>query len=252
MSGVPEWVVLGLVLAVAVGYSSIGLGGGSTYTALLALLGVDFGVIPTISLSLNLLVTTVGSVNFLRHGHGRLRLIGPFVVTSVPMAYVGGALHLSATVFGWLLVASLVLVAARIYLWSPRTPPRPLVGGQATVVAVALGALLGLVAGAVGIGGGIYLVPMIIFLGLGDEKEAAACGAVFVWANSAAGLAARVQHHPVAPATVLPLAMAVLVGATVGSHVGATRLRPRTMQRVLGVIVVLALVSLSRRLVAGW
>lgn len=248
----PEWVVAGLLLGVAFGYSSVGLGGGSTYTALLALAGLQFGVIPTISLTLNLLVSTIGSFNFLRHGHGRLRLIAPFVVASVPMSYVGGVLHPPPELFGWLLLASLVLVALRIYVWSPRGPRLAVAGRGANIgVALALGALLGFVAGVVGIGGGIYLVPMIIFLGLGGEKEAAAAGAVFVWANSAAGLAARVQHHPAVPTMVLPLAAAVLIGGALGSQVGATRFAPRTMQRVLGAIVVVAILSLGRRLLGG-
>ncbi len=79
---------------VAFFYSSVGLGGGSSYTALLAVLGASTQIIPTISLSLNVLVTTIGSIIFLYRGHGRLRLIAPFLISSIPMTYVGGILHI--------------------------------------------------------------------------------------------------------------------------------------------------------------
>jgi uncharacterized membrane protein YfcA len=89
---------------------------------------------------------------------------------------------------------------------------------------------------------------LIILLGLGTEKEAAACGSIFILANSAAGLAARFYHHPVAFMPLLPLVAAVLIGGFLGSHLGSSRLEPRTMQRVLGGIVLLAILFLSRRL----
>ncbi len=121
--------------------------------------------------------------------------------------------------------------------------------GRATRIVFSLiaGSVLGLVAGIVGIGGGIYLVPLIIIFGLGTEKEAAACGSIFILVNSAAGLAARLQHHPVSAMDILPLAGAVLVGGLLGSHLGSARLSPRTMQRVLGAIVLVAIVLLARR-----
>lgn len=227
-------------------YSSVGLGGGSSYTALLALLGASTQVIPTVSLSLNILVTTVGSAIFLLRGHGRLQLIAPFLVSSIPMAYLGGMLHLPKLVFYILLMFSLCLAAWRIYM--PRKSSTVSIN-RGTRVAIALmsGAVLGLLAGIVGIGGGIYLIPLVIILGLGTEKEAAACGAIFVWTNSVAGLTARLQHHAVDLSPYAIILAAVLVGGLAGSLMGSGKFSPRTMQRVLGSILVVAVIFMGKK-----
>lgn len=244
----PFWIITLAFFLVAVTYSSVGLGGASSYTALMTILGFDVLVIPTVSLLLNLVVTTVGSLNFIRNRHARLRLIAPFLVSSIPAAYLGGSLHVGKTVFYWIMLVSLLFVTVRIYLWD-NTALKPVLGRTAKLaVAVLSGSLIGLLSGIVGIGGGIYLVPLIIILGLGSEREAAACGAIFVWLNSAVGLSARLQYNPVALEAYLPLFLAVLAGGLLGSHLGSTTWRPETLQKVLGVIVIVAVVLLAVKL----
>ncbi len=233
-----------LFFFVAFFYASVGLGGGSSYTALLAIFGAGAQTIPLISLTLNLVVTSVGGLIFFRHKHTRIRLIAPFLISSVPMAYVGGALHLPKEWFYWILLVSLVLAASRIYLPGKR-PVLSLGPGAKVFAALVAGAILGLVAGIVGIGGGVYLVPLIIILGLGTAKEAAACGAVFVWVNSLSGLIARIQYHPVSIRPYLILIAAVLVGGSMGSFMGASRFPQKRMQRILGSILVIAALSLA-------
>lgn len=245
---ISPYVLAGAFLAVSLVYSSVGLGGGSTYTALLAIFGVSHRIIPTVSLTLNTVVTLLASVNYIRHGHARMRLIAPFVATSIPMAYVGGSLELSAQLFYVLLLITLALVAARIYLWSEPRLQLELSRAAKLAVSLGLGALLGFVAGAVGIGGGIYLVPLIIILGLGDEKEAAATGAVFILLNSVSGLGARLQQHVPEPADIAPLVAAVVLGALVGSQMGAAVFQKRTVRRLLGLVILVAIALLIHRL----
>ncbi len=240
-----------LFLIVAFAYSSVGLGGGTSYTALLAVFGASYVVIPTISLTLNVLVTAVGSWVFLRHRHGRLRLIAPFLVTSLPFAYLGGMLDFSPEQFYVLLVLTLAAVAARIFLWKDPRVGVDLRRGQQLALASGLGALIGFVGGSVGFGGGIFMVPLAVLLGLGTEREAAACGAVFTSVTSVSGLLARVQHHPVDWSAVLPLVVAVLLGGVVGARMGSRRLTPRAMQRVMGAVVVVAAVLLVHRMWVG-
>ena len=235
-------------LIVALVYSAIGLGGGSSYVALMAIFGVSFVAIPTISLTLNLFVTSIGSFNFLRHRHGRLRLILPFFVSSIPMSYLGGSLHVEKEVFYWILLVSLVFVIIRTYFWKNVALNLDLGRKQQIVISLLAGSILGLIAGIVGIGGGIYLIPLIIILGLGNAKEAAACGAIFVWVNSLSGLSARIQHNPVDPFEFMPLVAAVVVGGIVGSHFGASKLSPRVMQHILGAIILIALLFLIKKL----
>ena len=111
---------------------------------------------------------------------------------------------------------------------------------------VFLGAILGFVAGSVGIGGGIYLVPLIIMFGLGSEKEAAATGATFIWFNSLAGVIARLQSGTIDTDFILPLTGAVMVGGFTGSYLGAVRYNAKTIQNVMGFVVIIAIVVLSR------
>ncbi len=238
-----------LFFVVAFVYSSVGLGGGSSYTALMAIFGINALAIPLLSLILNLFVTTVGSFNFLRNRYGNLRLILPFLVSSIPMAYLGGALQLPKEIFYWVLLVSLLFVAARIYLWTNTGIRLPFGSGFKLALSLFAGAVLGLVAGIVGIGGGVYLVPLIIVLGLGSEKEAAACGAVFIWLNSVAGLVSRLQHHSIDLTGYVPLLIAVLAGGYLGSLLGAGRFPPKLMEKILGVIILVAILFLLRKLV---
>lgn len=237
-----------LFFIVSFAYSSVGLGGGSSYTALLAVFGVGHVVIPTVSLILNLFVTSVGSLNFARKGHGRARLILPFIASSIPMSYVGGSLKLPKEVFYWILLASLIFVALRIYVFESTSLRLNLERPRQVILSLIAGSILGLIAGIVGIGGGIYLVPLIIILGLGTEKEAAACGAIFIWVNSFSGLIARLQHNPVDIAPFIPLVAAVLIGGSLGSHLGSTRFSPRTMEKMLGLVIIVAILFLAGKI----
>lgn len=239
-------VVFGLV---AFFYSSVGLGGGSSYTALLAVSGIQVLAIPMLSLSLNLLVTTVGSYVFFRRDHAKIKLIAPFLAASIPMAYLGGLLQVSKDIFYLVLWITLLTAAWRIYF--PRqTPKLPLNSRGKFVLSLGAGGVLGLIAGITGIGGGVYLVPLIILLGLGNAKEAAACGAVFIWVNSCAGLMARLQYNSVELVPYLPLFAAVLAGGILGSYMGSSRFAPGTMQKILGSILIVAVCFLTRKIIA--
>ena len=236
-----------LFAIIAFFYASIGLGGGSSYTAMLAIFGAGAATIPMVSLSLNVLVTTVGSIVFLSQKHARLRLIAPFLITSIPMAYVGGTLYLPKQLFYLVLLASLVFAAMRIY-FPKKTKPLPLNDRGKYFLALGCGAILGLIAGIVGIGGGVYLVPLIILLGLGTAKEAAASGAFFIWVNSVAGLAARLQYNSIDLLPYMPLMFAVLIGGFLGSYMGAVKFSPMRMQKMLGTILLVAICFMLRKM----
>lgn len=241
--------IAAIFFIVAFAYSSVGLGGGSSYTALMAILGFNTLAIPMVSLTLNLLVTTLGSFTFIRHKHARLNLILPFLVTSIPMAYLGGTLRLPKEIFYWLLLISLIFIVLRIYFWSHVSLELNLSKRSRLVVALITGAILGLIAGILGIGGGIYLVPLIIILGLGSVKEAAAAGVIFIWVNSLSGLISRLQYNAIDLIEYIPLILSVIVGGTLGSFVGAAKYPPKVMEKVLGIIILVAIGFLIRKLI---
>jgi uncharacterized membrane protein YfcA len=244
---ISPYLLAAFFLIVAFIYSAVGLGGGSSYTALMAIFGVNFIAIPTISLSLNIFVTSIGSFNFFRKKHVRLRLILPFFISSVPMSYLGGSLKIQKEIFYWILLVSLIFIALRIYVWENTSFKLNISKAGQVIVSLLAGSVLGLVAGSAGIGGGIYLVPLIIILGLGSEKEAAACGAIFIWFNSLSGLIARFQYNLVDIRQYIPLIIAVLIGGWLGSYLGSSKLQPRTMQKVLGIIILAAIAFLIKK-----
>jgi uncharacterized membrane protein YfcA len=167
------------------------------------------------------------------------------------MSYIGGSLKLPKSIFYWILLITLIIVALRIYLWEKISLKLNIGNIQQIILSLLTGSVLGLIAGIVGIGGGIYLVPLIIILGLGTEKEAAACGAIFIWANSMSGLIARLQHNPINIAEFIPLIIAVVLGGTFGSYLGSSKFKPATMQKLLGGIIIIAILFLARKILSA-
>lgn len=237
-----------LFFVVAFVYGAVGLGGGTAYTALLSLFGVPLALIPPTSQSMNVIVSSAGSYQYIRSGFLRARLILPAIVTSMPMAYLGGSLHLSKQVFLIVLWLTLLLVGIRLTMlrhihW--RFTPSP-IGAILTIALIS--AVLGLIAGIVGIGGGIYLVPILLVMNLANAKEAAACGAVFVLLNSLVGLVARILHHAIDWQQLFPLAVAVLIGGSLGAFFGAQRFSTTLLEKILILIVFAAWLGVSKRL----
>ncbi len=246
--GLNLWAISLIFFIVALAYSSVGLGGGSSYTAIMVILGFNSLQIPMLSLLFNLAVSSIASFYFIKHGHLRFHLLLPFILSSMPMAWFGGSLQLPNIVFQWVLWISLLTVIIRIYWWKNSAFQFSLTKQNQWLVSLLAGAILGLLAGIVGIGGGIYLVPLILILGLGNIKEAAACGAVFIWLNSLAGLSARLQYNFIDLSPYLILLIAILAGGFIGSRLGAITLAPVKMEKILGSVVVIAFMFLSQKL----
>jgi len=181
-------------------------------------------------------------------GHGRLALILPFMLTSIPMAYLAGTLNVPKDIFQLLLLISLILVVIRIYFLNNLKLSFKLSGAKKWIFIFVSGAVLGFVAGTVGIGGGIYLVPLIIMFQLATEKEAAAAGALFIWVNSLVGVIARTQAGSFDPEFILPLAVAVIAGGFFGSYLGAFKFEPKTIQKFIGVVIIIAIIFLLKNI----
>lgn len=234
-------VLVPFVLAGAVLYSSVGHGGATVYLAILALAGYTLAPLTTTVLVLNVVAAGIAFVAFRQAGHLRARLLLAFLVASVPMAYLGGLYPLSARAYETLLGGALLLAALR-FLLVPK-PPAPRArreGAWLYVGAPVVGAALGFLAGATGIGGGIFLSPILLALGWADVKESASIASAFIVLNSLAGLAAKLPRTPLEPALLLPLVAAVALGALVGSHAGARVVKPRTLQVALGLVLLVA------------
>jgi len=235
-------------LFVSMTYASVGLGGASTYTALLALFGVNYLLIPTIALTLNVIVTSLAIYHYGYARHIRLSIIFPLLITSIPFSYIGGSLLISRKLFFWLLFSTLILVMIRIYFLKSLSLQICLTEFQKKIISLILGGILGYIAGTVGIGGGIYLVPLLIMLSVATEKEAAAAGSVFVWINSATGLLSRQAHFSFETKIITILGIIVFIGALIGSRLGALHLKSILIQKILGIIIILAIFSLFQKI----
>ena len=234
--------------ATALAYATVGLAGGSTYLALMSQAGMKSDAMRVTALALNLIVSAGGFHQFVRAGHFQARLLVPFAVASIPAAFAAGLVPLSDRVFFGLLSVSLFFVAIRMIFWrEPLIKPREVSWHLAWRWGPVVGAGLGALAGLVGIGGGIFLGPVLILMGWADGKKAAAVASGFILVNSLAGLAAHLARGNVpAVADLAPLALAVLVGGQIGSRLGAFRLAPRSLEVGFGVMVL----SVAARL--GW
>lgn len=237
----PIWYVLPFILLGALLYTSVGHGGATAYLAVLTLAGFAVGELRTTVLVLNILAATIAFVHFQQAGHLRTRLLLAFLVTSVPAAYLGGAVPLSGRAQETILGLALLAGGARFLFFAK--PPNMHVAREGLVFwigAPALGAALGFLAGATGIGGGIFLSPVLLALGWADIKETGSISSAFIALNSAAGLAASLPRVPLDVGLLLPMAATVLVGAVVGAWAGARRLQKRPMQVLLGIVLAVA------------
>lgn len=239
----PEQLLLltGAVLGIAFLYSSVGHAGASGYVAVMALCGLAPDAIKPTALILNILVATLASWQFWRAGHFTWRLFWPFAVLSVPFAFLGGYLNLPGQSFKMLVGFVLLFSAARFFLRPSsdvqrREPPR--------AIAVGAGGALGLLAGLTGTGGGIFLTPMLLFMGWARIKTAASISALFILVNSIAGLLGNLASAQTLPAFALPLAVAAVVGGAIGSYFGSHRFPHVVIKRLLAVVLLIAGIKL--------
>ncbi len=242
--------VLGLTclfLLMSVLYSAVGQGGGSGYLAAMALLGVAPESFRIIALTLNVVVASIGLVKFMRAGHFNGRLLLPFIVTSVPLAFVGGYFSLPAQVFKPL-VGLALLWAAALLIWKPPTPEEKIAGEPPLWASLSVGGGIGLLSGLIGIGGGIFLAPFLILKGWASAKTTACLSSAFILVNSLAALVGVAFHAQEIP-VFLPVWMgAVALGGWLGAGYGANRLSPRTLHWLLAVVL---LVAGARIILAG-
>ena len=237
--------LLGIIFLVAVAYSSVGHGGASGYLAALSLFGLAPAVLATSALVLNLLVAGMAWFMYHRSGYFEFRLLWPFLLGSIPLAFIGGMLNVSAKLYLVLLAAALLFAAIRLVM-APKSVDDDLARPPPLSVALPKGGLMGLVSGIVGIGGGIFLSPLMILLRWADAKRTAAVSAAFIWVNSAAGLYGQLSRKPIDWRATALLVAAAFAGGLLGSWLGSRRLKGIWLRRILAVVLITASVKLLR------
>ena len=230
-----------LFLATAILYSSVGFGGGSTYLALLLIWGVPYFIFPVIALSCNIIVVSGNCFNYIRTGNLNLKLLLPYLVGSIPLAFIGGSLPIEKRLFEILLF--LVLMAAGILLLlnfksyddkeeNYRKIPIP--------VSILIGGVLGFISGVVGIGGGIFLSPILFLIRAGRPKHIVTIASLFILINSVSGIIGQLTKNSVI--NEIPnywyLLVAVLIGGQLGNFLNLKIFPTRILALVTAILVI--------------
>lgn len=238
--------LLALVFLVAAAYASVGHGGASGYLAVLSFFGLAPAAMAPSALCLNLLVAGTSFISYRRAGHFVFRLLWPFLLTSIPFAFLGGLTPVSARTYLLLLAVVLIFAAYRLLAVVPPREEESFLRVPSLWVALPVGAGIGFLSGIIGVGGGIFLSPLVILLKWGDAKRTAAASAAFIWVNSVAGLYGHLLRKQMDWGALIWLVAAAFAGGLVGSTLGARRFPGLWLRRILGVVLLIATVKLLR------
>jgi len=232
----------GLLFLVAFLYASVGHGGASGYLALMAIFSFTPEVMKPTALLLNLFVSLTAFIQFYRGKHFIWKIFFPLALASVPMAFLGGMLSVDASIYKKILGVFLLIPVAR-FLFYANTPTSEL-KKSTTGISLLIGAAIGFLSGLIGIGGGIILSPVLLFLKWTDQKQAAAISALFIFVNSLSGLAGQFTKGIQFNADMVWFVAIAFVGGLFGAYFGALRFKQSILKNVLAIVLLMAVYKL--------
>jgi uncharacterized membrane protein YfcA len=231
-----------LILGAATLYTSVGHAGASGYIAAMAIMGLAPDVMKPTALTLNILVAGLSTARWTENGRTLAwKSLLPLVVASVPAAFIGGAYQLTTQQYR-LLVGLVLLAAAVRFLWQPKAEDTdtPIETNVPWPAGLLTGAFVGLLSGLTGTGGGIFLTPLLLLLGWAGARQASGLTAPFILLNSIAALAGNVAAIQKLPSELPFFVAAAMVGALIGTQIGTRLISTSTLQRLLGVVLLIA------------
>ena len=235
-----EYITAGLIFFGAILYSSVGHGGASSYIAIMSLMGTPIASIKPIGLVLNIIVSSVASYRFIKNKLFNLKIFIPVAIGSIPAAFIGGYLNLTSDIYRVLVGVILVFAGFQflfdIFKYFKKKSNQPV----NFVFGLFAGVIIGLLSGLTGTGGGIFLSPLIVFLGWTNVKGASGTAAAFILFNSISGLLGNITSVSLIPNTIFFYAFAVIGGVLIGTQLGIKVLNEYYMQKVLGVVLIVA------------
>jgi len=225
----------------AILYSSVGFGGGSTYLALLLIWDTPYYIFPVIALFCNIIVVTGNSVNYIRAGNHNLKLLLPFLIGSIPFAYIGGTLIINKEIFEILLFLVLSLAGSLLLMNNKAYENKDITVKKLNFfISVIIGSLLGLISGIVGIGGGIFLSPILFLLKADKPKNIITTASLFILVNSISGIFGQFTKDNIINEFVIywPLFLSVFIGGLIGNYLNLKIFSNRVLALITSFLVI--------------
>jgi hypothetical protein len=238
-------------LVTAVLYSSVGFGGGSTYLALLLIWGIPYFVFPVIALSCNIIVVSGNCFNYIRAGNLNLKLLIPYLIGSVPLAFIGGSLTIEKTLFEiFLFIVLAVAGTLLLFIFKSYDDKEESYKIIPTVVAIIIGSILGFVSGIVGIGGGIFLSPILFLIKAGRPKHIVTAASLFILINSVSGIIGQLTKSEVLSeiSNYWYLLAAVFIGGQLGNFLNLKIFPTRILALLTAVLVLFVSIRIGLKI----
>ena len=241
-----------LFFVTAILYSSVGFGGGSTYLALLLIWDIPYFIFPVVALFCNILVVSGNSINYVKAGNFSLKLLIPFLIGSIPFAFIGGSISIEKELFELILflvlmIAGLLLLFQNKFFNQKNNENKKL----PIYISLLIGSILGLISGVVGIGGGIFLSPILFLLKAAEPKKIVTTASLFILTNSLAGVMGQLTKGYVIDSLTeyWPLFLMVLIGGQIGNFLNLKIFSNRTLIIITALLVLFVAARMGLRII---
>tara|TARA_B100000029_G_scaffold45021_1_gene41507 strand:- start:511 stop:1257 length:747 start_codon:yes stop_codon:yes gene_type:complete len=237
-----------LFFITAILYSSVGFGGGSTYLALLLIWDIPYYIFPVIALFCNIIVVTGNSINYVRAGNHNFKLLIPFLIGSIPLAFIGGTLIIKKEIFEILLFLVLSIAGLLLLINNKSYEDKNIIIKKLHLfVSILIGSILGLISGIIGIGGGIFLSPILFLLKADKPKNIVTTASLFILINSISGIFGQLTKQNILDEIIIywPLFLTVLIGGLCGNYLNLKIFSNRVLALITSLLVIFVAIRMA-------
>ena len=237
----------------AILYSSVGFGGGSTYLALMLIWDIPYYIFPIIALFCNIIVVSGNSINYIKSGNLNLKLLTPYLIGSVPFAFFGASISIEKDLFEIMLFFILTFAGVFLFIESKSFNKEKLeIKKISKLLSIFIGSIIGFISGLVGIGGGIFLSPILFLMKAGYPKHIAASASLFILVNSTFGVIGQLTKDIVFNEFLnfWPLFLTVFVGGQIGNYLNIKFLSNKTLALMTSLLVIFVAARMGFKLLS--
>ena len=242
-----------LFFVTALIYSSVGFGGGSTYLAILLIWGVPYTIFPVLALVCNIIVVSGNSINFIRSKNININLLFPYLIGSIPFAFIGGSISIEKSLFEILLFCILSVAGIFLLIESKAFNKEKIkINKIPRLISISIGSIIGFMSGIVGIGGGIFLSPLLFLMKAGYPRHITSSASLFILINSIFGIAGQLTKDQVLNQVITywPLFLSVLIGGQIGSLLNIKFLSNKILALITSFLVIFVAIRMGIKLIA--